>query len=101
MVPRTLFTIDGKLSLESKNADVMHGITEEMKQVNVSQINEEEAISEATAIFDGMAVVNKIKLRLVVQNCRHLAEAFLKLCCVMLVMPSKSVLCLIDIWSPH
>ena len=39
----------------------MHGITEEMKQVNVSQINEEEAISEATAIFDGMAVVNKIK----------------------------------------
>ena len=61
MVPRTLFTIDGKLSLESKNADVMHGITEEMKQVNVSQINEEEAISEATAIFDGMAVVNKIK----------------------------------------
>ena len=30
----------------------MHGIEEEMKQANASQTNEEQAISEATVIFE-------------------------------------------------
>ena len=54
----------------------MHEKDKEMKQPNASHTNEEQAISEATAIFDGMVVVNKIKLRPAVQNCRQLAEAF-------------------------
>ena len=52
MVPRSLFTSDGKLTLETKKADVMHGIEEEMKQANAPQTNEEQAISEATVIFE-------------------------------------------------
>ena len=46
MVPRSLFTSDRKLSLESKKTDVMHGIEEDMTQANPSQTNEEQAISE-------------------------------------------------------
>ena len=79
VVPRSLFRSDGKLFLESKKADVMHEIDKEMKQPNASQTNEEQAISEGTAIFDGMVVVNKIKLRPAAQNCRQLAEAFLRI----------------------
>ena len=50
----------------------MHGREEEMKQPNASQANEEQAISEATTGFDGMTLVNKIKLGPAVQNCRQL-----------------------------
>ena len=39
VVPSSLFTSDGKLSLESKKADVIHAIEEEMKQANASQAN--------------------------------------------------------------
>ena len=72
VVPRSLFIRNGKLSLESKKADLMHGREEEMKQPNASQANEEQAISEATTGFDGMTLVNKIKLGPAVQNCRQL-----------------------------
>ena len=65
--------------MESKKADVIHGIEEEKKQANASQTDEEQAISETTVIFDGMAVVNKIKLGPAVQNCRKLAEPFLRI----------------------
>ena len=41
VIPRSLFTCDGKLSLESKLADVMHEIEEKMKQANASRTNEE------------------------------------------------------------
>ena len=34
MVPSSLFTSHGKLSLELKKAVVVHGVKEEMKQAN-------------------------------------------------------------------
>ena len=86
--------------MESKKADLMHGREEEMKQPNASQANEEQAISEATTGFDGMTLVNKIKLGPAVQNCRQLEPSW-GLCCLKQTMRSKSVLCLIDIWRPH
>ena len=61
VVSRSLFTRDGKLSLESKKADAMHGMEKEKEQSNASQTNEEQAILEATVIFDRIAVVNKTK----------------------------------------
>ena len=76
VVPKSYFTNDGKLYLESEKADLMHGIKEEMKQANASEINKEQAILKATVVFDGMAVVNKIKVGPAIQNCRHLAEVF-------------------------
>ena len=91
----------GKLSLESNKADVMHGIEKEMKQANKSWTNEEQAILEATVIFDGMAIVKKIKLGHAVQNCRQLAKSLLTIALCEPVMLSKSVLYLTDIWSPY
>ena len=71
-----------------------------MKQANASQINEEQAMFKITVIFDGIAVVNKTKLEPALQNCCLLEKAVLRIMlCECLMMPSKSVLCLIDIWS--
>ena len=41
MVASSLFTSDGKISLKSKKAYLMHAIEKEMKQANALQANEE------------------------------------------------------------
>ena len=81
VVPRSLFTSDGKLLLETSKSAVMHEIKEAAQQTEDStreQQQEEFAIPKV-AIFDGMAVVNKIKLGPAVQNCQQLAQAFMEI----------------------
>lgn len=43
-----------------KKTDVKHWIGGEMKQGDASHINEEQAISEAIMIFDGMVIIKKL-----------------------------------------
>ena len=50
-----------------------------MKQGDASHINEEQAISEAIMIFDGMVIIKKIESGPATQDCSQFAEAFLRI----------------------
>ena len=52
---------------------------EGIKQANASQTNEKQGVLEITVLFNGVALVNKIKLGPAVENCRQLAEDFLRI----------------------
>lgn len=83
VVPRSLFSSDGKLLLGSDKSTVMHRIEDAIHQAANTeagqQVLEVDIPTPMVAIFDGMAVVNRIKLGPVVQNCQQFADAFLNI----------------------
>ena len=69
-----MFTPDGKLLLESDKSTIMHKIEDMIKP------EEEEFTdpikSEKVAVFDGMAIVNKVKIGPAVTNGQEFSDAF-------------------------
>ena len=82
-----MFSSDGHLLLGSDKATVMHKIeeiicsstAEGQHQNQECNSSLDEVNTEQVVMFDGMAVINRIKLDPAIINCRQFAEALLKI----------------------
>ena len=88
VVPRSMFASDGKMLLGNDKSSVMHEIEKMIERSEESEresrdteggVGLDEEVTETVVIFDGMAVLHRIKLGGPIKCCRNLAEAFLDL----------------------
>ena len=80
VVPRSILDNDGSLMIDTTKSVAMHQIEKVLKDKNEENLSiEENAAEQKVIIFDGMAVLNKIKLGTGIQNCNQLAERFLSI----------------------
>lgn len=79
--PRSMFSSDGQLLLASDKAAIMHQV-ETLVQSLVENYQQTEGTDEEDTgnviLFDGMAVVNCLKLGLSIINCKQFTEAFFR-----------------------
>jgi len=94
VVPRSMFNNDGSFLIETSKSVIMHQIEIMIDDdQDESMENEEDTIDQRVIIFDGMAVLNKIKIGTGIQNCCQLAERFLS---ILISKPSDEVRVVLD-----
>ena len=94
VVPRSMFNNDGSFLIETSKSVIMHQIEIMIDDdQDESMENEEDTIDQRVIIFDGMAVLDKIKIGTGIQNCCQLAERFLS---ILMSKPSDEVRVVFD-----
>ena len=93
VVPRSILESDGSLMIDTTKSVVMHEIEKLMKDRDNGEGIGENTPEQRVIIFDGMAILNKIKLGTGIRDCTQLAERFLS---ILLNEPSDEVRVVFD-----